>query len=75
MSIGSYSLASLGWGLWSFRDCPDAYAELMHVRLRGSTSIAVLANPSLPGGDLTLLWFQEIREAKSDLRAKGVTVD
>ncbi|KAF9651408.1 dolichol-phosphate mannosyltransferase subunit 3 [Thelephora ganbajun] len=30
VSFGSYSLASLGWGLWSFRDCPDAYHELMH---------------------------------------------
>jgi len=30
VSFGSYSLASLGWGLWSFRDCPDAYTELMH---------------------------------------------
>jgi len=30
VSFGSYSLASLGLGLWSFRDCPDAYEELMH---------------------------------------------
>jgi len=30
VSFGSYSLASLGWGLWSFRDCPEAYSELMH---------------------------------------------
>lgn len=30
VSFGSYSLASLGWGLWSFRDCPEAYTELMH---------------------------------------------
>jgi len=29
VSFGSYSLASLGWGLWSFRDCPDAYEELL----------------------------------------------
>ena len=28
-----------------------------------------------PGGALTLLWFQEIQEAKNDLRVKGVTVD
>jgi hypothetical protein len=33
VSLGSYSLASLGWGIWSFRDCPEAYAELMQVRL------------------------------------------
>jgi len=29
VSFGSYSLASLGWGLFTFRDCPDAYEELM----------------------------------------------
>ncbi|CAK5264233.1 unnamed protein product [Mycena citricolor] len=29
VSFGSYSLASLGWGLFSFRDCPEAYQELM----------------------------------------------
>jgi len=30
VSFGSYSLGSLGWGLWTFRDCPEAYDELMH---------------------------------------------
>jgi len=29
VSFGSYSLWSMGWGLWSFRDCPDAFEELM----------------------------------------------
>jgi len=29
----------------------------------------------LPGGDLMFSWFQEIQEAKNDLRGKGVTVD
>ncbi|KAF8920628.1 dolichol-phosphate mannosyltransferase subunit 3 [Mucidula mucida] len=29
VSFGSYSLWSLGWGLWTFRDCPEAYTELM----------------------------------------------
>jgi len=29
VSFGAYSLASLGWGLLTFRDCPDAYYELM----------------------------------------------
>jgi len=29
VSFGSYSLWSLGWGLWSFRDCPEAFEELM----------------------------------------------
>ncbi|XP_006453869.1 hypothetical protein AGABI2DRAFT_189216 [Agaricus bisporus var. bisporus H97] len=29
VSFGSYSLWSLGWGLYTFRDCPDAYTELL----------------------------------------------
>jgi len=33
------------------------------------------ANPSLHGGGLTFSRFQEIQEAKNDLRTKGVTVD
>ncbi|KAH7906427.1 dolichol-phosphate mannosyltransferase subunit 3, partial [Hygrophoropsis aurantiaca] len=30
VSFGSYSLWSLGWGVFTFRDCPEAYQELMH---------------------------------------------
>lgn len=33
VAAGSYSLASLGWGLLNFRDCPEAYEELMKVRV------------------------------------------
>ncbi|KAK7463522.1 hypothetical protein VKT23_006870 [Stygiomarasmius scandens] len=29
VAFGSYSLWSLGWGLVTFRDCPDAYNELL----------------------------------------------
>ncbi|KAL5536126.1 hypothetical protein ACEPAF_4231 [Sanghuangporus sanghuang] len=29
VSFGAYSLASLGWGLYSFNDVPDAYEELI----------------------------------------------
>ncbi|KAJ7652112.1 dolichol-phosphate mannosyltransferase subunit 3 [Mycena polygramma] len=29
VTFGSYSLGSLGWGLFTFRDCPEAYQELM----------------------------------------------
>ncbi|KAF8488688.1 dolichol-phosphate mannosyltransferase subunit 3 [Gautieria morchelliformis] len=29
VSFGSYSLWSLGWGLLTFRDCPEAYQELL----------------------------------------------
>jgi dolichyl-phosphate mannosyltransferase polypeptide 3 len=31
VSFGSYSLWCLGWGLFTFRDCPEAYAELLEV--------------------------------------------
>jgi dolichol-phosphate mannosyltransferase subunit 3 len=34
VSFGAYSLASLGWGLFTFRDCPDAYRELLSVGQR-----------------------------------------
>ncbi|KAF6761334.1 dolichol-phosphate mannosyltransferase subunit 3 [Ephemerocybe angulata] len=29
VSFGAYSLWSLGWGLFTFRDCPEAYQELL----------------------------------------------
>ncbi|KAG2022422.1 hypothetical protein CC2G_000171 [Coprinopsis cinerea AmutBmut pab1-1] len=29
VSFGAYSLWSLGWGLFTFRDCPEAYNELL----------------------------------------------
>ncbi|TFK42208.1 dolichol-phosphate mannosyltransferase subunit 3 [Crucibulum laeve] len=29
VSFGSYCLWSLGWGVFTFRDCPDAYTELL----------------------------------------------
>ncbi|KII93079.1 hypothetical protein PLICRDRAFT_170870 [Plicaturopsis crispa FD-325 SS-3] len=29
VSFGAYSLWSMGWGLWTFRDCPEAYTELL----------------------------------------------
>ncbi|KAG1750563.1 dolichol-phosphate mannosyltransferase subunit 3 [Suillus paluster] len=29
VSFGSYSLWSLGWGVFTFRDCPEAYHELL----------------------------------------------
>ncbi|KAH6911081.1 dolichol-phosphate mannosyltransferase subunit 3-domain-containing protein [Coprinopsis sp. MPI-PUGE-AT-0042] len=29
VTFGSYSLWSLGWGLFTFRDCPEAYTELL----------------------------------------------
>ncbi|KAF9262537.1 dolichol-phosphate mannosyltransferase subunit 3 [Marasmius fiardii PR-910] len=30
VSFGSYSLFSLGWGVFTFRDCPEAYHELLN---------------------------------------------
>ncbi|KAG2110076.1 dolichol-phosphate mannosyltransferase subunit 3 [Suillus cothurnatus] len=29
VTFGSYSLWSLGWGVFTFRDCPEAYQELL----------------------------------------------
>ncbi|KAG6334003.1 hypothetical protein ID866_5086 [Astraeus odoratus] len=29
VSFGSYSLWCLGWGIFTFRDCPEAYHELL----------------------------------------------
>ncbi|KAK7033538.1 hypothetical protein VNI00_012762 [Paramarasmius palmivorus] len=29
VSFGSYSLWSLGWGLFTFRDCPEEYHSLL----------------------------------------------
>ncbi|KAF8079332.1 dolichol-phosphate mannosyltransferase subunit 3 [Lyophyllum atratum] len=29
VSFGSYSLWTLGWGIFTFRDCPEAYTELL----------------------------------------------
>jgi dolichyl-phosphate mannosyltransferase polypeptide 3 len=34
VSFGSYALWSLGWGVFTFRDCPEAYTELLSVRAR-----------------------------------------
>jgi len=31
VSFGSYALWCLGWGLFTFRDCPEAYTELLGV--------------------------------------------
>jgi dolichyl-phosphate mannosyltransferase polypeptide 3 len=47
VSFGAWLLFRLGWGMITFRDTPDAYAELM----------------------------DEIKQAKVDLRSKGVDVD
>lgn len=47
VSFGSYSLGSLGHGLYTFQECTDAYTELL----------------------------TEITQAKTELRAKGVSVD
>ena len=34
ISFGAYSLASIGYSLFTFRDCPEAYESLMKVRGR-----------------------------------------
>ena len=67
VTFGSYSLWSMGWGLWSFRDCPDALEELMGVSRRIHCVVSDITNHDRSR--------QEIAEAKQDLRAKGVSVD
>jgi len=47
VSFGSYTLWSLGHGLYTFRECTDAYTELLN----------------------------EVAQAKSELRLRGVSVD
>lgn len=45
VSFGSYALWCLGWGIFTFRDCPEAYTELLgeitqaknDLRVRGVT--------------------------------------
>ena len=32
VTFGAYSLGSVGYSLLTFRDCPDAHAELLQVR-------------------------------------------
>ncbi|KAG1738005.1 dolichol-phosphate mannosyltransferase subunit 3, partial [Suillus lakei] len=59
VSFGSYSLWSLGWGVFTFRDCPEAYHELLQ---------DLCANGRLSD-------MHEINEAKNDLRSRAVTVD
>jgi len=34
VTFGAYSLGSIGYSLFTFRDCPDAHAELLQVRFR-----------------------------------------
>ncbi|KAG9304968.1 hypothetical protein G9A89_003137 [Geosiphon pyriformis] len=47
VSFGAYSLGNIGYHIFKFRDCDDAYFELM----------------------------EQIQEAKTELRAKGVSID
>jgi len=47
VSVGVYCVATLVWGVATFRDCPEAHAELLG----------------------------EIKQARDELRAKGVRVD
>ncbi|KAI8083332.1 dolichol-phosphate mannosyltransferase subunit 3 [Gilbertella persicaria] len=47
ITFGCYCLGTIGFALFTFRDCPEAYHELMG----------------------------EIKQAKMDLRAKGLTLN
>ena len=68
MSFGSYSLYSLGKGLYTFNDVPEAYEELMKVCADDTnTCIGKFA-----GNDLTSLeMYRKLRKQRmiSELRA------
>jgi dolichyl-phosphate mannosyltransferase polypeptide 3 len=64
VSFGSYALWSLGHGVFTFRECTDAYTELLTVRVKH-----LFRSPHAS------LCHQEISQAKSELRLKGVSVD
>lgn len=64
VSFGAYSLGSLGMGLLRFRDCPEAYEELLVVSLPSRFMVC--------GADGRV---QEISQAKNQLRDQGVSVD
>lgn len=68
MSFGSYTLWSLGWALFTFRDCPEAYQELLSVR--GCLYMALLSSLIYHA-----VYYQEITTAKNELRIHGVSVD
>ncbi|KAH0826122.1 dolichol-phosphate mannosyltransferase subunit 3-domain-containing protein [Lanmaoa asiatica] len=75
VSFGAYSLASLGWGLFTFQDCPDAYHELLKVSLPTTLSQAFIPEVEVELTITSRPTLQEINDAKNDLRGKGVTVD
>ncbi|KAJ1561160.1 hypothetical protein HK405_004754 [Cladochytrium tenue] len=79
VAFGSYALASIGWALLTFGDCPEAYISLLKPLTHRNpipftnASIAflrVLLQPPPPPSPQ-----QEIQDAKDDLRRRGVTVD
>lgn len=44
MTFGCYCLNNIGYALYTFRDCPEAYNELMGVRQRIDTINGQLVN-------------------------------
>ena len=68
MVFGCYSLASIGTGLITFKDCPEEADSLAEVALPSRRRPRLRKEANAPARVL----LQEVKEAMSELRAKGV---
>lgn len=83
VSFGAYSLASIGYNLFIFRECPEAFSELEQVdhntALLGSHMLLLSPVPSCRSTDIRLcavcamyrLLVQDLKAARSRLTAAG----
>ena len=69
MVFGCYSLASIGTGLITFKDCPEEADSLAEVALPSRRPPRRLRREADTPARVLL---QEVKEAMSELRAKGV---
>ena len=69
MVFGCYSLASIGTGLITFKDCPEEADSLAEVALPSRRPPRRLRREADAPARVLL---QEVKEAMSELRAKGV---
>ena len=70
MVFGCYSLASIGTGLITFKDCPEEADSLAEVALPSRRRPPRRLRKEAEAPARVLL--QEVKEAMSELRAKGV---
>ena len=69
MVFGCYSLASIGTGLITFKDCPEEADSLAEAALPSRRPPRRLRREADAPARVLL---QEVKEAMSELRAKGV---